>query len=132
VVGAAREVLVRHPPFREIGKLRAGQCEFFRKRSGDATHAIWETKRRGDPRIAEWEFTIEEAAAAMLGDYNRQSGKFNPEANWSKWPKNMCSWRAATFLAREEWAEVVGDFLTPEEVGDMGGRPTFDAVGEAA
>lgn len=99
------------------------QCEYFRKREGDATHAIWETKMRGDPRVMDWEFTIQEA---------RDAGLVKPDSGWAKYAKNMCSWRAATFLAREEWAQVVGDFLTPEEVADMGGRPTFDAVGEAA
>ncbi len=96
------------------------QCEYFRKRSGDATHAIWETKRRGDPRVMDWEFTIAEA---------REAGLVKPDSGWAKWAKNMCSWRAATFLAREEWAEVVGDFLTPEEVADMN---AIDTTGEAA
>ncbi len=98
------------------------QCEYFRKRSGDASGAIWETKRRGDPRVAEWEFTIEDA---------RDAGLVKSDSGWAKYAKNMCSWRAATFLAREEWAEVVGDFLTPEEVTDIRSG-SIDTVGEAA
>ncbi len=98
-------------------------CEFFRKRSGDAEHAIWETKRRGDPRIADWEYTIGEAKGAQL---------VKPDSGWHKYPKNMLSWRAATFLAREEWAEVVGDFLTPEEVEDMRNANAITTTGVAA
>lgn len=100
------------------------QCEFFRKRIGNGEHAVWESKRKGDPRIAEWEFTIQEARDAQL---------VKADSGWAKYPKNMLSWRAATFLAREEWAEVVGDFLTPEEVADIRGNgDAIDTVGEAA
>jgi len=109
------------PALQIVGQVRISpQCEYFHKIHGDEKSAVWATKRKGNPRVAEWEFTIEEARAA---------GLVKPDSNYHKWSKNMCSWRAATFLAREEWSEVVGDFLTPEEIADMG---AIDTVGEAA
>lgn len=94
------------------------QCEYIHKVFGDDKKAVWATKRKGNPRVAEWEFTIEEAEAA---------GLVKADSGWAKWRKNMLSWRAATFLSREEWAEVVGDFLTPEEAADM---RAIDTTGE--
>lgn len=104
-------------------------CVYFRKRSGDATSATWESKRKGEgDRVATYTFSIEDAKRAKLGGYGKKEygGDFSPDSNWTKYRQQMLSWRAALFLAREEWTEVAAGIYDPDELREQRDAPSME------
>jgi len=83
-------------------------CEYFRVVESDDRHATVETRRVGNPprRLT---FTIEEA---------QRAGLIKEKGNWAKWPGRMCVARAKSFLAREEYADLLMGLYDPEELKD--------------
>lgn len=106
-------------------------CEYFRKKSGDRNQATWISKRKGDPHEASWTFTLEDAKLAKLGgiwdkDKKAYRDDFDPTSNWTKYRAQMLSWRAALFLAREEWTEVTAGIYDPDEIREQRDAPASD------
>ena len=83
-------------------------CEYFHLVEGDANSATWETKRRGapGPRRSTWSM-----ADAKTADLRTDM--------WRKYPKQMVQWRAAGFLAREVYPDIVGGLYTTDEAADF-------------
>lgn len=86
-------------------------CEYFQLIESTATRAVYETKRRGEPKETRMEYTIEEAAAAGL---TRPSRNGKP-SNWTVRPKTMLRKQAAVELARAVYPDVVGGLYDPDE-----------------
>lgn len=112
---------------------KSGMAEYFEIEALENTHATWVTKRRGDRREVRWTFSVEDAKAAKLGGFGSKEAPangFKADSNWAKHPKVMCMWRAAVFLARAVYTDLVGGLYTPDEIGDVemeidGNPPTF-------
>lgn len=83
-------------------------CEYFRVVESDDRHAVVETKRVGNPP-RKMTFTIEEA---------QRAGLVKEKSNWAKWPGRMCVARAKSFLAREEYADLLMGLYDPDELRD--------------
>lgn len=115
---------------------KSGMAEYFEIEALENTHATWVTKRRGARREVRWTFSVDDAKAAKLGGFGTKDAPpngFKPESNWAKHPKVMCMWRAAVFLARAVYTDLVGGLYTPDEITDIdmeidGNPPTFGAM----
>lgn len=108
-------------------------CEYFRKVKGDDKSATWESKKRDEDRVMTWTFTIQHAKDAKLGGIWNKDKKvfredFDPESNWTKYRPQMLSWRAALFLARDEWAEVTAGIYDPDEIREQRAAPSLEAT----
>lgn len=101
---------------------KSGMAEYFELDESSKTSATWITKRRGGRKEKSWTFTVDDAKAARLGGIWDKEKKilketFDPNSNWAKFPAVMCSWRAAVFLARVVYADLVGGLYMPDEIG---------------
>lgn len=115
---------------------KSGMAEYFEIEALENTHATWVTKRRGARREVRWTFSVDDAKSAKLGGFGSKdalANGFKPDSNWAKHPKVMCMWRAAVFLARAVYTDLVGGLYTPDEISDVemeidGNPPTFGAL----
>ena len=121
---------------------KSGFAEYFEIESLDETQATWVTMRKGARREQRWTFSINDAKKALLGgiwdkDKKAPRDTFDPNSNWAKHGKVMCMWRAAVFLARAVYADLVGGLYTPDELGGDEGEidgnpPMYGTLGQAA
>lgn len=86
-------------------KSRRDVCEYLLLRTSDATKAVYETKRVGDPAATTMGFTIEEARTAKLnGD------------NWQKFPNAMLRARALSAICRAVYPDLLLGVYEPDEL----------------
>jgi hypothetical protein len=85
--------------------LKSAPCEYFYCDSSSEEHATWVCRRREWPEGKESKTTFTIADAKRAGLYDK--GKNPRMNNWHKWPEEMCSWRAASKLAKRCFPEVV-------------------------
>lgn len=86
-------------------KSRRDVCEYLLLKTSDATRAVYETKRVGDPAPTTMAFTIEEARTAQLnGD------------NWKKFPAAMLRARALSAICRAVYPDLLLGVYEPEEL----------------
>lgn len=87
--------------------LRSPACEYFYCEEADELGATWVCRRTNWPEGVEKRasFTIEDAKRAGLYDKGATPAKA-ANNNWKKWPEEMCSWRAASKLAKRHFPEV--------------------------
>jgi len=120
---------------------KSGMAEYFELDESSNTSAKWITKRKGDRKEKSWTFTVDDAKTAKLGGSHKPEnrGTFSSDSNWAKFPAVMCSWRAAVFLARVVYADLVGGLYMPDEIGGPegvieidGNPPTFGDMGSVA
>jgi 5'-3' exonuclease len=123
---------------------KSGMAEYFELDESSNASAKWITKRHGNRKEKSWTFTIDDAKTARLGgiwDKEKKTLKeaFDPNSNWAKFPAVMCSWRAAVFLARVVYADLVGGLYMPDEIGGPegvieidGNPPVLGVVGSVA
>jgi hypothetical protein len=123
---------------------KSGMAEYFELDESSNTSAKWITKRKGNRKEKSWTFTVNDAKTARLGGIWDKEKKvlkeaFDPNSNWAKFPAVMCSWRAAVFLARVVYADLVGGLYMPDEIGGPegvieidGNPPTFGDMGSVA
>lgn len=121
---------------------KSGFAEYFELDEATNTSATWITKRRSARKEKSWTFTVEDAKAARLGGLWDKEKKvlrdtFDPNSNWAKYSKVMCMWRAAVFLARAVYTDLVGGLYMPDEVGGPEGEidgnpPVLGNMGQAA
>lgn len=123
---------------------KSGMAEYFELDESSRTSAKWITHRRGNRKEKSWTFTVDDAKSARLGGiWDREKKQlretFDPNSNWAKFPAVMCSWRAAVFLARFVYADLVGGLYMPDEIGGPegaveidGNPPTFGDIGSVA
>jgi hypothetical protein len=90
--------------------LKSGLAEYFEPVEFDATHAIWETKRKGARKAITMEHTIEMATTA---------GLVKPGSNWVKVPIDMLNSRCPSRLARMVYPDIVGGLYTPDELAEL-------------
>lgn len=84
--------------------LDSGKCEYFRRVESSSRHAIYETKRRGNPEPLRYEFNEAMAkAAGLLG------GMF------SKYSQQMYEARAKAYLAKDCYPDVLHGLSSYEE-----------------
>jgi hypothetical protein len=96
---------------------------------------ISNTSTRGVP-ATNWT----KAKARLGGIYDKDKktlrDDFDPNSNWAKHPAVMCSWRAAVFLARFVYTDLVGGLYMPDEIGteegEIDGNPMLVGVVENA
>lgn len=87
--------------------MRDASCEYFRCVESSELGATWACRRVGWPDGVEdcATFTIEDAKRAGLYDKGKtQWAKENN--NWHRWPEEMCSWRAASKLAKRCFPDI--------------------------
>jgi hypothetical protein len=120
---------------------KSGMAEYFEMDECSNTMARWITKRRGARKEKAWTFTLDDAKKARLGGIYDKDKKtlrddFDPNSNWAKHPAVMCSWRAAVFLARFVYTDLVGGLYMPDEIGteegEIDGNPMLVGVVENA
>lgn len=90
-------------------KSRPEVCEYFRLVDSNASQAVYETKRRGEPSPTTMTFSIEDAKRAQITG--------NP--NWTKYPAAMLRARCITALARAVYPDLVMGIYDPDELGYM-------------
>lgn len=87
--------------------LASGECEYFRAVEVTDESATWETKRRGSqPR--RYTFTMADAKRAGIANDMYQ-----------KHPKRMLSARAKSYLARDEYPDVLLGLVTDDEAQEI-------------
>jgi len=90
--------------------LASGHCEYFRAVEVTEESATWETKRKGSqPR--RYAFTMADA---------RKAGIANDM--YAKHPKRMLSARAKSYLARDEYPDVLLGLLEEDEAYEIAAR----------
>jgi hypothetical protein len=95
----------------------SGLCEYVNERiegEGEATTAICEVQRRGEPEPIVRTFSVADAKRAGLW------GKAGP---WQQYPARMLAMRARGFALRDGFADVLGGMYLREEI-DEDERPT--------
>lgn len=86
-------------------KARRDVCEYLQMKHSDATRAVYETKRAGDPSPTTMGFTIEEARQAGLnGD------------NWKRFPAAMLRARALSAICRAVYPDLLLGVYDPDEL----------------
>jgi 5'-3' exonuclease len=90
--------------------LRSGAAEYFELEESDSEHAVYVTKRIGGRKEHRRGYSVEEA---------RKVGLIKNGSGWVNYPQNMCEWRAAAFLARSIYPDVVMGMHTKEELEDL-------------
>jgi len=90
--------------------LRSGMAEYFELDESDSEHAVYVTKRKGGRKEHFRGYSVEEA---------RKVGLVKPSSGWVNYPQNMCEWRAAAFLARSIYPDVMFGLYTKEEMDDI-------------
>jgi hypothetical protein len=89
--------------------LRSGKASYFRCTETTSQKAVYETLRNGDAEPVALPYTIEQA---------RNSGRMGRSPTWKTDPEDMLRKRASSKLARMVYPDVVGGFVTPEEIAD--------------
>jgi hypothetical protein len=96
-----------------IGLVRgSGLCEYVNERiegQGEATTAVCEVKRRGEPEPIVRTFSVSDAKRAGLW------GKAGP---WQQYPARMLTMRARGFALRDGFADVLGGMYLREELDE--------------
>lgn len=87
--------------------------------------AVCRVKRKGEPNVREFRFSVEDAVRAELW------GKKGP---WSAYPKRMLMWRARSWALRDVFGDVLAGLLIYEEQIDAApeSRPTVTTAPIAA
>jgi hypothetical protein len=88
---------------------RPDVCEYMYCVDEDDEHSTWATKRVGAPTERRITFTMKEAATAGL----------TKKEPWKFYPRRMMGHRAAAFLAREVYPDVVMGMYSEDEQRDM-------------
>jgi hypothetical protein len=90
--------------------------EYFEGTFGhDDYKAVCKLKRKGEERIHESEFSIEDAK--LMGKWNQPTKQGYPSV-WMKHPKRMLKWRARWFALRDVFGDVLKGLGIYEEVRD--------------
>jgi 5'-3' exonuclease len=90
--------------------LKSGRAEYFECVESGPKSATYATKRKGGSGNEQRKtFTIDDAKLAQL---------IKADGNWQKYPTNMCEARAAAFLARLVYPDVIMGVYTPGELDD--------------
>lgn len=87
--------------------LASGECEFFRAVEVTDDSATWETKRRGS-QVRRYTFTMADAQRAGLAS-----------DMYAKHPRRMLSARAKSYLARDEFPDVLLGLVTEDEAVEI-------------
>ncbi|MEW5848854.1 MAG: hypothetical protein AB2A00_08565 [Myxococcota bacterium] len=84
---------------------RSPACKYFRLLESNARLATYETLREGEPEPTRMSFTVEQA---------QKAGLLNKDV-WRNYPEPMLRARAAAYLARIVYPDVVGGIYTEDE-----------------
>lgn len=79
-------------------------------------------KRRGDPAISDWTFSMDDARKAFMITYDNGRETRVPlaeKSTYKSYPRRMCAMRARAFVLRDKWADVIKGLAIREEVEDM-------------
>jgi hypothetical protein len=95
-----------------ICRQRRDICQYFYCVESTIESATWETWRIGDPAPTRSTFTMEDAERAELTK--------NPM--WRKYPRNMLKKRAAAFLVRDVYSDLLTGLTESDEARDIGPR----------
>lgn len=91
--------------------LASGECDYFRAVEVTEDSATWETRRKGSqPR--RYTFTMADARRAGIANDMYQ-----------KHPKRMLSARAKSYLARDEYPDVLLGLVTEDEAHEIAASP---------
>jgi 5'-3' exonuclease len=90
--------------------LKSSKCEYFTCVETTNEKAVYETKRRGDPKPVRLTYSVEDA---KLTGALRQS-----DSAWQKTPRTMLRHRCATELARMVYGDIISGVYAPEELVD--------------
>lgn len=116
---------------------RSGKADYLKLVEAGPTGAKWKTHRKDDPDPDPvfGSFTIEEARRALLGGVAvKERGtitiadEFKADSNWSKYPEDMCVWRAAARLIRREYSDVIGGLYAAEEMDEYAPTQPYSAA----
>jgi len=88
---------------------RRDRCEYFSLIESTEERATYETKPVGGKPIS-MTFTLKDAERARLS--------FDPNSNWSKYPRVMLRHRAAAELAQAVYPDLVLGLYSPEQLDD--------------
>lgn len=89
--------------------LSSSVCRYFYQAELTNERCTYITHRVGVPEPQRYTFTIDEARTAkLLGN-----------DNWTKWPKRMLKARAAAFLARDVYPDLLAGVYAVEELQDV-------------
>jgi hypothetical protein len=87
---------------------RSPVCEYWMLIESTAARAVYETKRRGDPKPTRLEWTIQDAQTAGLSS----------QQNFRNYPKAMLRARCIAALARAVYPDIVAGIYDPDELAD--------------
>jgi len=95
--------------------LQSGLAEYWYCVETSDTSATYETKRGANPKPQSVTYTIAQAKSAGRLEKTK-SGRETP---WHTDPADMLRRRAASKLARMVYPDVIGGFMSPEEVAEI-------------
>jgi hypothetical protein len=96
-------------------KRRADVCEYLVLKHSDATRAVYEAKRKGDPSPTTMAFTIEDA---------QRAGLVKPNGMYSRYPAQMLRARCLSAICRAVFPDLCLGLYDPEELETNGSPPT--------